>query len=222
MSEILDAPIQEVPVQQEQNRREKNKTATREAIAQAAVDLLRAKGLGGFTVENVADAAGISRRTFFNYFPSAEAAIASSTESFLDLAIEKFRERPLDEPILDAAQNALIALADPMHLATIAEVYSLTGQHDVVGRFQLEIWNDCTDKIIDAAKPRFGADTDELYVRALVGSVISCGKAAMEVWFARHGATIDETSLRELRTLIIQAIKHLGEGFARPEPQPHN
>ncbi|MDN5670113.1 MAG: TetR/AcrR family transcriptional regulator [Renibacterium salmoninarum] len=202
---------------QDQNRREKNKTATRGAIAEAALDLLRTKGMGGFTVENVADAAGVSRRTFFNYFPSAEAAIASSTESFLDLAIEQFRERPLDEPILEAAQNALIALADPMHLATIAEVYSLAGQHDAVGRFQLEIWNDCTDKIIAAAKPRFSASTDELYVRALVGSVIACGKAAMEVWFARNGAAIDETSLRDLRALMIRSIAHLGAGFVRPE-----
>lgn len=206
--------------QLEPNRREKHKTATRDAIAQAALQLLRSNGIGGFTVENVADAAGISRRTFFNYFPSAEAAIASTTEAFLDLAIEKFRARPLDEPLLEAAQQALIALADPMHLATTAEVYSLTGQHDAVGRFQLAIWDDCTAKIIEAAQPRFGPDTDELYVRAVVGSVIACGKAAMEVWFARNGATITESSLLELRNLIIQAIGHLGNGFARQPSQP--
>ena len=47
--------------------------------------------------------------------------------------------------------------------------------------------------------------------------MIACGKAAMEVWFARNGAAIDETSLRDLRALMIRSIAHLGAGFARPE-----
>lgn len=200
----------------EQGRREQNKAATRKAIAQAALGLLRSKGLGQFTVEDVAEAAGISRRTFFNYFSSAEAAIASTTEAFLDSAIEKFRERPAEEPLLEAAQQALIALADPMRLATIAEVYSLTGQHDTVGRYQLEIWDNCTEKIIEAAGPRIAADSDPLYVRALVGSVLACGKAAMEVWFAKHGSAISKASLQDLNALIIQSIAHLHNGFADP------
>lgn len=200
----------------EPGSREQNKAATRRAIAEAALNLLRDEGLGSFTVEDVAAAAGISRRTFFNYFSSAEAAIASTTETFLDAAIEKFRERPADEPLLEAAQQALIALADPMHLAVTAEVYSLTGQRDTIGRFQLEIWDNCTEKIIEAAGPRFSPDSDPLYVRALVGSVLACGKAAMEVWFAKHGSNITKASLQELNELFIRSMAHLHDGFADP------
>ena len=58
------------------SRRELNKAATRRAIAEAALALLRARGVGRFTVEDIASAAGVSRRTFFNYFPSREAALA--------------------------------------------------------------------------------------------------------------------------------------------------
>jgi AcrR family transcriptional regulator len=57
------------------SRREQNKTATRAAIADAALDLLRASGSEAVTAERIAEAAGISRRTFFNYFPSVEAAL---------------------------------------------------------------------------------------------------------------------------------------------------
>ena len=59
------------------SRRELNKAATRQAITDAALGLLRSKGPGNFTVEDIADAAAISRRTFFNYFSSTEAALAS-------------------------------------------------------------------------------------------------------------------------------------------------
>ncbi|MCH5450323.1 TetR/AcrR family transcriptional regulator [Bacillus cereus] len=52
------------------SRRELNKQATRAAIIEAAVSLLSENGLGNFTAEDLADAVGISRRTFFNYFPS--------------------------------------------------------------------------------------------------------------------------------------------------------
>lgn len=197
------------------SRREQNKAATREAIADAALGLLRSKGLGGFTVEEIADAAGISRRTFFNYFPSAEAAIASITESFLDTAITQFLNRPDGEPLLESAQQALIALADPMHLAATAEVFSLTRNEPQMSRFQLEAWDNCTLRVIDAARHRLGPDPDELYLRSLVGSVMACGRAAMDVWFSRYGPDVSPASLKNLRQLLIDSIGHLRDGFAR-------
>ncbi len=111
------------------SRRELNKAATRDAIAASALELLRAKGMGEFTVDDVADAAGVSRRTFFNYFSSAEAAIASYTQSYLDNVLAELLARPAEEPLLESAQQALIAVADPRHLASIAETFTLTHDH---------------------------------------------------------------------------------------------
>ena len=50
--------------------RERKRRATRTAITSAARALTSEKGLNGYTVEEVCEAAGISRRTFFNYFPA--------------------------------------------------------------------------------------------------------------------------------------------------------
>ena len=49
-------------------------------------------------MEDIAEAAGISRRTFFNYFGSTEAALASVTHGFLDTALQQFRLRPPANP----------------------------------------------------------------------------------------------------------------------------
>ena len=68
-------------------RREANKARTREAVVQAAVELLHTEGLDALTAEKVADAAGISRRTFFNYFPSVEAVFAFQAQQVLDLSL---------------------------------------------------------------------------------------------------------------------------------------
>ncbi len=204
------------------SRRELNKAATRQAITDAALTLLRAQGPGNFTVEDIAESAGISRRTFFNYFSSTEAALASMTHGFLDNALQQFRQRPADEPILESARAALMQLADPMTVAPLAELFTLTQDNAVLSRSELEAWDHCTEEIISAARDRFagtpGAVVDELYLRALAGSVISCGKAAMDVWFAQCGADLSPASLAVLRQLLIDAMGHLGSGFGSPRP----
>ena len=203
------------------SRRELNKAATRQAITEAALSLLRSRGPGSFTVEDIADAAGISRRTFFNYFSSTDAALAAVTHGFLDNAIQQFRLRPAAEPILQSAQAALMALADPMTVAPLAELFTLTQQSTLMSHSELEAWDHCREQITTVARERAagtrGAE-DELYLRALAGSVISCGKAAMEVWFARRGADLSPASLAELRHLLIDAMALLGSGFTAVQP----
>jgi AcrR family transcriptional regulator len=205
------------------SRRELNKAATRQAISDSTLGLLRSAGPGNFTVEDIAESAGISRRTFFNYFSSTEAAIASVTHGFLDTALQQFRLRPADEPILESARAALVELADPMTVAPMAELFSLTQASPLLARSELEAWDHCTEQIIAAARERAArnpaADMDELYLRALAGSVISCGRAAMEVWFSRCGTDLSAESLAILRQLLIDSMALLGSGFAAPAPK---
>ena len=219
-----DAPPDLPPDTGGPSRRELNKAATRLAITNAALGQLRAKGPGNFTVEDVADSAGISRRTFFNYFSSTEAAIAAVTFGFLDKALQQFLLRPAGEPFLESARAALVALADPMTVAPMAELYSLGKSNPQLSRSELEAWDHCTAEIIAAARERFsegsGVELDELYLRALAGSVISCGKAAMDVWLARCGGSLTPESLSTLRQLLIDSMGLLGTGFARPTPVP--
>ncbi|MGC7151097.1 TetR family transcriptional regulator [Paenarthrobacter ureafaciens] len=196
------------------SRRELNKAATRSSIAAAALELLRAKGSGNFTVEDIAASAGVSRRTFFNYFPSLEAALASVADGFMDRALEQFQLRPADETILESAQAALMALADPMSVAPMAELFSLTQDNRSLARSELEAWDHCTEQIIAAARTRLGPHVSELYLHALAGSVISCGKAAMNVWFAECGPDLSPESLAVLRQHLIDAMGLLGAGFA--------
>ena len=55
--------------------RERKRRATRAAISAAARTLTAARGVNGFTVEQLCEQVGISRRTFFNYFSAKEDAI---------------------------------------------------------------------------------------------------------------------------------------------------
>src|SRR5690606_24116273 len=57
--------------------RERRRSATRQEIHHAAVALVLERGLAGVTVEEIAEAAGVSPRTFFNYFPTKRDALVT-------------------------------------------------------------------------------------------------------------------------------------------------
>ncbi|MCU1531905.1 MAG: TetR/AcrR family transcriptional regulator [Arthrobacter sp.] len=67
--------------------RERKRAATRAAITAVARNLTAQRGLNGYTVEEVCERAGISRRTFFNYFPSKEDAIIGHVDDELPAGI---------------------------------------------------------------------------------------------------------------------------------------
>jgi AcrR family transcriptional regulator len=64
--------------------RERKKRETRRAINLAALDLVEEKGFSAVTTEEIAARAGVSARTFFNYFPSKEAAVIGTTQEELE------------------------------------------------------------------------------------------------------------------------------------------
>ena len=88
--------------------RERKKAATRHALHEAAVRLAIEHGAERVTVEAIADEAGVSRRTFSNYFGSKEEALMYGDLQRIQSLIEMVRERPAGE----AAWTALTAAAE--------------------------------------------------------------------------------------------------------------
>lgn len=71
--------------------RERKRLATRQSIQVAVLSLIQSRGLERVTVEEISARADISPRTFFNYFPSKEAAaVGDPPELPPSAAIEKF------------------------------------------------------------------------------------------------------------------------------------
>jgi AcrR family transcriptional regulator len=78
--------------------RERKKAATRQALHDAAVRLAMEHGPDRITVEAIADEAGVSRRTFSNYFGSKEEALMHGDLQRVRDLIDSVRARPADEP----------------------------------------------------------------------------------------------------------------------------
>jgi AcrR family transcriptional regulator len=89
--------------------RERKKIATREALSAAAFRLALEHGPENVRVDDIAEAAGVSPRTYNNYFSSREQAIVAAIEAERALRIAAaLRARPEEEPLGVAVVEALV------------------------------------------------------------------------------------------------------------------
>jgi AcrR family transcriptional regulator len=91
--------------------RERKKLATRRSLRRHALDLVAQRGFMHVTVEDIAEAADVSPRTFFNYFPSKEAALFGADPERVAALREEVLHQAPGEPALDALRQVLAAEA---------------------------------------------------------------------------------------------------------------
>ena len=92
-------------------RREAHKRATRAAIKDAAMRLVAEQGFEATTVRQIADAAEVTERTFYRYFDGKAGLVADEALSWMERLHHEIRERPAEEPPLQAVARAMVSLA---------------------------------------------------------------------------------------------------------------
>lgn len=99
--------------QQQPGLRERKKRRTRAELSWAAIQLVVERGYDDVRVEDIAAAAGVSTRTFNNYFASkGEAIAARHLDRSLQVAAD-LRARPSGEPLWTAITQAVRAAFTP-------------------------------------------------------------------------------------------------------------
>src|SRR3954467_4373410 len=87
--------------------RERKKDETGEALRAAALRLFLERDPSTVTVNDICEAARVSRRTFFNYFESKEAAVFAWDQRLSDEFASRLAARPSQEPPLIALRRAM-------------------------------------------------------------------------------------------------------------------
>ena len=91
--------------------RERKKLATRRSLRRHALDLVAQRGFMHVTVEDIAEAADVSPRTFFNYFPSKEAALFGADPERVAALREGVMHQAPGESALSALRQVLVTEA---------------------------------------------------------------------------------------------------------------
>src|SRR5271165_5758994 len=89
--------------------RERKKLATRRSLRRVALDLVAERGFAHVTVEDIAEAADVSPRTFFNYFPSKEAALVGAAPDRVAALRERVVRQAPGAPVLDALRMVMVS-----------------------------------------------------------------------------------------------------------------
>jgi AcrR family transcriptional regulator len=120
---IMTVPASTEAAPAQASRRERKKLATRRQLRWVALALFAEHGFANVTVEEIAEAADVSPRTFFNYFPSKEAVLpGADPERILEL-----RQRILTQPPEATALAALRAAIIVQARQAAAELAELSG-----------------------------------------------------------------------------------------------
>ena len=205
--------------------RDRKKQATREALRKAALRLALKRGPNGVRVEDIAEAAGVSPRTYNNYFSSREqaivAAVTTERESRIAAAVAA---RPASVRLADAVVEAIVEhYTRPSDVGR--EALLLITTHHALREAFLDTANAIESPLADAIAQRLG-DEDAQIARVLAASVAAAVRVALERWMqpaaatpATRGLVVVSGSLPDLlRTALATLAPALDSAEGQPGP----
>ncbi|WP_328525782.1 TetR family transcriptional regulator [Kribbella sp. NBC_00359] len=192
--------------QAEGGLRERKKRETRAALADAALRLALEKGPDHVTVEEIAEAADVSVRTFFNYFPHKEHAILGRNPEHLERALERMRTAPAEESPLTTmwfvVRDVLRDLESDGELSRRGEL--IMQSPTLLYQLMMSSFDD-ERQLTAALADRMGEPDGSVRVALIVGAAGAACRVAMEL----HKTAPD----RSVRELVDEAFHLLAQGI---------
>ncbi|MFG1994703.1 TetR family transcriptional regulator [Actinoplanes sp. NPDC048988] len=207
--------------------RERKKLATRTALSWAAIRLIVERGYDGVLVEDIATEAGVSPRTFNNYFSSKAEAVASRHLDRCLQVVEALRERPAGEPLWEGINQAVMAqfkqtveqfkqtaeMADrpPRDAEAWAAGLRLMTAVPAIQAETLRASAVAETALAAAVAARTGTDPEaDLYPKLVAAAVMAVNTVTFKHFVAVGGR------LPDMKAMLIGALRQLAAGL--PEP----
>lgn len=186
--------------------RERKKARTRDRLVEVALMLFEARGFDAVTVEEIADAAFVSPRTFYRYFGSKEAVLYDDQDELLALLRGTILDHPADEPPLAAVQAGVVVLArnatasGDRHLRRAR----LGQETEGLGHYQRTVMQpQCEEVLAASVAQRLGVDVDtDVRPRLLAGVGLAVMASLSHSWVNAGG-------LVDLEALVTQRFADL-------------
>jgi AcrR family transcriptional regulator len=189
--------------------RERKKAQTHEAIVNAALDLFERDGYDATTVEDIAEAADVSPRTFFRYFDAKVDVIMSHKGDRGGELDQLIAERPDDEGPVEAMRHVVRDVLGPMFtddpvmnrqirvMLTTPSLRALARDH----------FNEHDDELAKVFADRLGVDATALRPHVIAAAV------GITMWTVINRWVADDRSTDELIPMIDEGFALLAAGL---------
>lgn len=207
--------------------RERKKRRTRDALLRAALELFTARGYERTTVDDIAEAADVSQRTFFRYFASKEEAAFFVSRLAEARFVDAVRARPPGEPPLEALRQSLAeswasigeAIEQLVPLELHMRFYQVIETTPALLAAHLRRATELEEEIARVIAEREGLDVDAdprpRVVVAVFGAVM---RVTERIWSARGEATLG--ALRDLTAAYLDQVEPALTGNWRRDRPP--
>jgi AcrR family transcriptional regulator len=164
--------------------RERKKLETRREIVAAARQLVGDRGLGAVTIDDIAGAAGVSPRTFFNYFSSKEDAVVGVDPAVIDEKADELRARPVSEGPSAALRAVIVGWIEPQRALPYRQLRSeMVGRHPELTPRYLAVLAGIEAAFSVALAERMGTDpATDPRPQLIVTTTFAATNAAMAWW----------------------------------------
>ncbi|MEV0237773.1 TetR family transcriptional regulator [Nonomuraea sp. NPDC050786] len=173
--------------------REQKKQATREALREAALRLALERGPESVRVDDIAEAAGVSPRTYNNYFSSREqaivAAVTAEREARVAAAVAARPAVGLADAVVEAVVEQYTDPGEPHRDALL-----LITTRPALREAFVDTAGAVEHPLTDAIAGRLG-DTDPHTARVLAASVAAAIRVALEQWLHTTAASVTSGGL---------------------------
>ncbi|MFC4589799.1 TetR/AcrR family transcriptional regulator [Sphaerisporangium corydalis] len=201
--------------------RERKKQRTKRALVEAALRLFDEQGYEETTLDQIAAAADISRRTFFSYFPAKEDVLFLGMEERVEGVLRGIAGRRPEEAMVDVLVRAaeevaghawgddLAGALEPVELRLLLTVPALQAR----ALYRLSL---AEARIAEALRAAFPGELDPITAVAVVGAVVRAGTAAAMAAL-RNGEPGDQ-----VRAATRRAVRIVGQGLRHtlgPRPE---
>ena len=181
--------------------RERKKLDTRRALSDAALELMFERGPDNVTRDDIADRAGVSLRTFNNYFTGKYEALAYRQVERVQRSVAAFRARPAGEPLWTSITEAVLeplesddALQMTPTREQLREIRNLAGLPEVRMAMVKGLFDDWVEVIAE----RTGTDrVHDMYPRLVVAVVRAVAETAMDAYLTADPPVHITTLLRQ-------------------------
>lgn len=164
----------------------RKREVVREALRVAAEELIASRGYEKVTVEDIARAAGVSRRTYFRYFETKEDVVVAGSDRFADDLLAAIAARPARETPLLAIRNALVPVLEEALAKSdlIRGVIKMLRGNTALRRAMLERRNRMEERLAVVLARRMGLDVRRDSAPVLLAYLTrAVSDTAFNVWY---------------------------------------